>query len=118
MPVVSDLAAAWQRCVDTTSHAVAHGLSSHNSQVGELDAWMLCTEQGDLRYLARMPDKAQRELSASVVSLEVHAFRNHLEGATRVDATRRLVLAQGTTEQRKITSKNSGFTYTMGKIYP
>ena len=77
MPIVSDLAMAWQQCVHTTSQAVSHGLEPHNSQVEALDTWLRCTEHGDLRHIGRMPDKAQRELSASVVSLDVHAFQCH-----------------------------------------
>ena len=64
---------------------------AYNSQVGELGAWLDCTEGGDLSKLSFMPDKAQRELSASVVSLAVHAFEERLAGATTPDASRRLV---------------------------
>ena len=91
MPVARDLAAAWGRCVHTTSKAVSLGLPSHNSQVSELGTWLDCTGGGDLRELGSMPDKAQRELSASVVSLAVHDFEERLDGATTPDASRRLV---------------------------
>ena len=91
MPVARDLAAAWNRCAHTTSRAVGLGLLSHNSQVCELGAWLDRTDGGDLRKLGSMPDKAQRELSASVVSLVVRDFEERLAGATRTDASRRFL---------------------------
>ena len=70
---------------------VSLGLPSHNSQVSQIGAWLDCTEGGDLRNLGSMPNKAQRELSASVVSLAVRDFEDRLAAATTPDASRRLV---------------------------
>ena len=85
----------WSGCSRVFSRLLA-------SIVVPASTWLRCTEHGDLRHIGRMPDKAQRELSASVVSLDVHAFQCHLEGATHVDATRRLVNWRSVCDSRAI----------------
>ena len=72
MPIVSDVRGAWDRSLELTRKALGFGLTSHNSQVEELGARVNRTE-GDIANIAcmpDMPDKALRELSASVVALQ------------------------------------------------
>lgn len=90
MPIVSDVRVAWDRSLELTRKALGFGLTSHNSQVAELGAWVNSTE-GDIANIACMPDKAQRELSASVVALQVFDFKCHIESSTHWDAARRVV---------------------------
>ena len=91
LPIAADLADAWGRCVQLVERAHALGLSSHNTRVPDLYAWWADTNRGDLRLIWRMPDKAQREISASVVSLAVWAFERRVSNSTHEDAGRRLV---------------------------
>ena len=90
MPIVRDLASAWRRCCATTERAVHLGLSSRNARVDRLNDWLLATD-GCVSNIARMPEHAQRELSASVVALDVYAFEFSLRSDTHWDASRRLV---------------------------
>ena len=87
---VIDAAATGASPTMLTRKALGFGLTSHNSQVEELGAWVNSTE-GDIANIACMPDKAQRELSASVVALQVYDFKCHLESSTHWDAARRAV---------------------------
>ena len=70
MTIVGDLRGAWDRCVATTRRAVGFGLKSHNSKVAALGDWLECTDV-NVGRIDEMSDKAQREISASVVSMEV-----------------------------------------------
>ena len=51
----------------------------------------LLYSRGDVANLARMPSHAQREISASVVALQVHAFEASLRRDTHWDSAKRLV---------------------------
>lgn len=90
MLIVGDLRGAWDRCVTATRRAVGFGLESHNSRVPELDAWLRCTD-ADVGRIAHMPEKAQREISASVVSMEVYDFKCDLAASEDWDSARRKV---------------------------
>ena len=90
MPVIKDLAHAWQHCCETTRSAVRLGLVSRNQRVENLNTWLVCSE-GDVANLARMPQHAQREISASVVALGVHSFEASLRADTHWDSAKRLV---------------------------
>ena len=90
MPVIADLAHAWQHCCETTRSAVRLGLVSRNQRVENLNTWLVCSE-GDVANLARMPQHAQREISASVVALGVHSFEASLRADTHWDSAKRLV---------------------------
>ena len=63
---------------------------SHNSRVPDLYAWWEDTNRGDLRLIWHMPEKAQREISASVVSLAAWEFERRVGGSAHEDAGRRL----------------------------
>jgi len=90
MPIVVDLALAWKNSVAATRRAVALRLPSHNKKVVSLGLWL--TDTGaDLANLLKMPPQAQRELSATIVSLNVHEFHGELAVSTHWDARRRLV---------------------------
>eukprot|EP01044_Picomonas_judraskeda_P009045 COSAG03_NODE_1073_length_4898_cov_10.426339_9_plen_155_part_01 len=96
------------RCVEDTEYirALARGLSvrphtrsvstvrlglvSRNQRVENLNTWLVCSE-GDVANLARMPQHAQREISASVVALGVHSFEASLRADTHWDSAKRLV---------------------------
>ena len=81
---------AWQHCCETTRSAVSLGLVSRNERVEDLNTWLLFS-RGDVANLARMPPHAQREISASVVALQVHAFEASLRRDTHWDSAKRLV---------------------------
>ena len=55
-----------------------------------MGTWLDDTE-ADLANLWKMPPQAQRELSATIVSLNVHEFHGELAVSTHWDAARRLV---------------------------
>ena len=91
LPIVADLACAWDRCATLTERARALGLSSHNARVPDLYEWHAVTAGGDLRLIWRMPHhKAQCAISASVVSLAAWQFQQRVSGSTHGDAARRL----------------------------
>ena len=90
MPIARDLAGAWRRCRATTERAVHLGLTSRNSRVRGLGDWLVATD-ACISNIAKMPMHAQRELSASVVALDVYAFEFSLRSDTHWDASRRLV---------------------------
>ena len=90
MPIVLDLARAWQRSVERTQRARQLGLKSHNSQVESLGGWISDTS-GDVRNIIAMPEHAQRVLSATVGALELHEFEQRLKVDTHWDSSRRLV---------------------------
>ena len=90
MPIARDLVGAWRRCRATTERAVHLGLTSRNSRVRGLGDWLVATD-ACISNIAKMPMHAQRELSASVVALDVYAFEFSLRSDTHWDASRRLV---------------------------
>ena len=51
----------------TSQRAIGFGLKSHNSKVAALGDWLERTD-ADVGRIIEMPDKAQREISASVVA--------------------------------------------------
>ena len=55
------------------------------TRVDDLGDWLASTES-DVASLARMPEHAQRVLSASVVALDVYAFEFALRANTHWDA--------------------------------
>ena len=73
MPIVNDVASAWQRSVSRTREATKLGLKSHNARVPSLSDWLRDTG-GDIRNMVHMPEQAQRVLSATVGALQVHDF--------------------------------------------
>ena len=81
---------AWDRCVEVTRRAIGFGLESHNFKVADLGEWLRCTDANVTR-IGEMPDKAQREISASVVAMEVYDFRCDLEASDDWDSVRRKV---------------------------
>ena len=72
MPIVNDVASAWQRSLTRTRKAAKLGLKSHNAQVPNLSDWLRDTE-GDIRNMVHMPEQAQRVLSATVNALGPYA---------------------------------------------
>ena len=90
MVIVSDLRGAWDRCVVTSQRAIGFGLKSHNSKVAALGDWLERTD-ADVGRIIEMPDKAQREISASVVALEVYDFKCTLNASEDWDSVRRTV---------------------------
>eukprot|EP01048_Picozoa_sp_COSAG05_P017979 COSAG05_NODE_2551_length_2912_cov_19.237463_3_plen_91_part_00 len=65
------------------------GLKSHNSKVA-LGDWLERTEE-DVGRIIEMPDKSQREISASVVALDVYDFKCALSASEDWDSVRRRV---------------------------
>ena len=76
------------RCVVTSQRAIGFGLKSHNSKVAALGDWLERTD-ADVGRIIEMPDKAQREISASVVALEVYDFKCMLNASEDWDSVRR-----------------------------
>ena len=91
MPIVLDLASAWQRSLERTQRAKRLGLKSHNAQVETLGGWVSDTDS-DVGNIIRMPEHAQRVLSATVGALQVYEFEQQLKGDTHWDSSRRLDL--------------------------
>ena len=56
----------------------------------DLNTWMV-RSRGDVANLECMPPHAQREISASVVALQVRAFEASLRADTHWDSSKRLV---------------------------
>ena len=54
MPMVLDLASAWQRSMERTRRAKQLGLKSHNAQVETLGGWMSDTDS-DVGNIIQMP---------------------------------------------------------------
>ena len=69
IPIANDLHIAWREAVVCTRTALARNLTSPTSGVPSLDAWLLATDS-DVRNIRAMPQKAQRELSASVKAIQ------------------------------------------------
>ena len=61
MPIVRDLAEAWERSAARTREAVRLSLPSPNPRVASLGGWLLDTE-GDVGNIISMPEHAQRRL--------------------------------------------------------
>ena len=60
------------------------------SKVPELDEWIKRTD-ANVGNIVEMPEKAQREISASIVSMEVYDFKCELDASTHWDVARRKV---------------------------
>ena len=88
IPIASDLHIAWREAVVCTRTALARNLTSPTSGVPSLDAWLLATDS-DVRNIRAMPQKAQRELSASVKALQVADFETDARADQSPGALRR-----------------------------
>ena len=86
--IVVDLLEAWNRCVEATRRAVELGLPSHHRDVVALGDWMVHTK-GQLCNIGDMPDQAQRELSATVISQQIFDFGQQLTACRHWDALKR-----------------------------
>jgi len=88
IPIASDLHIAWREAVVCTRTALARNLTSPTSGVPSLDAWLLATDS-DVRNIRAMPQKAQRELSASVKAIQVADFETDARADQSPGAMRR-----------------------------
>ena len=86
--IVVDLLEAWNRCVEATRRAVELGLPSHHRDVVALGDWLVHTK-GQLCNIGDMPDQAQRELSATVISQQIFDFGQQLTACRHWDALKR-----------------------------